>query len=193
MVSGMLYPVMPRKMTALRTALGCGDGEPDYSNLSSWGELSAGTALQPLGPLFPRIEIPKEEAKPSTKDKNKTQKSGSSKSKKEKTEGVISYDDFSQLDLRVARIVKAETVEGADKLLCLQVDAGGEPRQIVAGIAKSYEPASLVGKQVVMVANLAPAKIRGVVSQGMLLAADAGDQLRLVTVEPGAEPGARVR
>ncbi len=198
MVSGMLYPVMPAKMAALRGALGCADGEPDYSRLRHWGELASGTALQPAGPLFPRIQ-PAAKQDPAAKGAVGAPKSASKPKKPGKevpvstVEGIVSYDTFSQLDLRVARILSAEPVEGADKLLCLQVDTGGDSRQIVAGIAKSYEPAVLVGKHVVIVANLAPARIRGVTSQGMLLAADAGDQLRLVTVECGAEPGARVR
>ena len=191
MVSGMLYPVMPEKMTSLRTVLGCADGEPDYTRLRHWGELAPGTPLQSMGPLFPRIQTEKPaggESKPKTK-------SGATSGKKPSVqpEGTISYDTFSTLDLRVGCIEKAAPVEGADKLLCLQVRVGEETRQIVAGIAKSYAPSDLIGKQVIVVANLAPARIRGVESQGMLLAADAGDQLRLVTVESGAESGAKVR
>jgi methionyl-tRNA synthetase len=196
MVSGMLYPVMPAKMASLRAALGAAEGEPDYSRLSQWGELVRGTALDPIGPLYPRIQDAvaedKAEAAPAA-PKAVGQKKEAKPAKAELPEGVISYDTFSQVDLRVARILAAATIEGADKLLCLQVETGGEQRQIVAGIAKSYKPDALVGKQVVIVANLAPARIRGVASQGMLLAADAGDQLRLVTVDAGAEPGAKVR
>ena len=194
MVSGMLFPVMPAKMTALRRALGCSTDEPDYTRLSHWGELAPGTALQSIGPLFPRIQAdsqtkgeapaPKAEAAAKTKAKP---------AKEESVEGVISYDTFSQLDLRIAVVESAEPVKGADKLLCLQVRIGEESRQIVAGIAKSYAPADLIGKQVVVVANLAPARIRGVESRGMLLAADAGETLRLVTVEAGAQSGAKVR
>ena len=193
MVSGMLYPVMPDKMTALRTALGCADGEPDYTRLSHWGELVAGTSLQAIAPLFPRIqaEKPADAGKPAPKPAPAVK--GKQKSPPPAPEGTITYDAFGAVDLRVARIESAAQVKGADKLLCLQVRVGDVSRQIVAGIAQSYAPEDLVGKHVIVVANLAPARIRGVESQGMLLAADAGEQLRLVTVEPGAEPGAKVR
>jgi len=200
MVSGMLYPVMPGKMAALRTVLGCAGQEPDYSRLRHWGELESGTPLQAASPLFPRIQQEKAAgeapSRPSAKSSAKVApppKAAKADKAAVLPEGTVSYETFRQVDLRVARIVSAERIDGADKLLCLQVDAGGEPRQIVAGIAKSYTPEALVGKQVVMVVNLAPAKIRGVASQGMLLAADAGEGLRLVTVEPGAAPGAQVR
>jgi len=193
MVSGMLYPVMPEKMASLRKALGCADGEPDYTRLSHWGELAAGTPLHSTGPLFPRIQT---EKPAETASKGKAESSSRTSSGKKSSglpEGTISYDAFRTLDLRVGCIEEAEPVEGADKLLCLQVRVGEERRQIVAGIAQSYAPSDLMGKQVIVVANLAPARIRGVESQGMLLAADAGDQLRLATVEPGAASGAQVR
>jgi methionyl-tRNA synthetase len=90
----------------------------------------------------------------------------------EKTVEYLSFDDFKKLDLRIAKILTAEKVAGADKLLRLTVDIGTEERQVVAGIAKWYNPEDLIGRQVVMIANLAPAKIRGVESNGMLLAAD---------------------
>lgn len=97
---------------------------------------------------------------------------------------TISYDDFAKLDLRVATIVIAEAHPNADRLLKLQIDLGGERRQICAGISPYYEPSSLVGKQIVVVANLAPRKIRGEISNGMLLAAtvSAGDDKALTDV-----------
>lgn len=108
--------------------------------------------------------------------------------------GVIQYDDFARLDLRVATVTKAELHPNADKLLVLQVDLGGEQRQIVAGIRGYYEPAALVGRQIIVVANLAPRSMRGMESQGMLLAASTDDrsQLRLVTVQEPIAAGSRV-
>ena len=100
---------------------------------------------------------------------------------------------FLEIDLRVARVTAAERVENAERLLKLQVDLGGEQRQIVAGIAATYDPASLVGRQVIVVANLAPARIRGVESQGMLLAADGGSGPIVATFEREVPPGTRVR
>ena len=90
-------------------------------------------------------------------------------------------------------MLKAEKIEGADKLLKLQVDLGEEKRQLVAGIALHYLPEALIGKTIVVVANLKPAKLRGVESQGMLLAASTGDTLKLVTVDGGISPGATVK
>lgn len=106
----------------------------------------------------------------------------------------VSIDDFARIALRVARIVSAQKVEKADKLLKLQLDVGDEERTVVSGIAQWYQPADLVGRRVVLVANLKPAKLRGIVSQGMILAADDGEG-NLVLVEPGGDiaVGAEVR
>jgi methionyl-tRNA synthetase len=97
------------------------------------------------------------------------------------------------LELRVATVKSAELHPNADRLLVLKIDVGGEDRQIVAGIRKSYEPAALVGKQVVVVANLEPAKLRGVESQGMVLAASEGERVVLLRPDEALAPGAVVR
>jgi methionyl-tRNA synthetase len=108
---------------------------------------------------------------------------------------IIDIDRFRQVDLRVAQIVAAEPVEGADRLLRLQVDLGTEHRQLVAGIAAFYSPEQLVGRKIVVVANLKPARLRGVESQGMLLAAGGrapGAALGLLTVDDAIPNGTRV-
>ena len=107
----------------------------------------------------------------------------------------ITYEEFSKIDLRVGKIVKAERIEGSKKLLRLEVDIGGEIRQIVAGIAEYYAPEQLVGKKVIVVCNLQPKKIFGVESQGMLLAADVNGRPYLLTVDKEEEvpPGSKVR
>lgn len=105
----------------------------------------------------------------------------------------LSIDQFFELDLRVARVLAAERVENTDKLLRLQVDLGAEQRQIVAGVALSYEPEALIGKKIIVVANLQPARIRGVESQGMLLAADLGGRPIVATFDEDVPPGTRVR
>jgi len=107
---------------------------------------------------------------------------------------VISFDDFAKLDLRVGTITQADVHPAADKLLVLQVDLGSEKRQLVAGIRGHYEPAAIVGRQIVVVANLAPRKMRGVDSQGMLLAASTADhaQVILLTTDRPIAPGSRV-
>jgi methionyl-tRNA synthetase len=112
----------------------------------------------------------------------------------EETMAEISFDDFMRLDLRVGVVRSAEPVAGADKLLKLQVDVGeAEPRQIVAGVAEWYEPATLVGRRIPVLLNLAPRKIRGEVSQGMLLAADEEGRAFLLSPDGEVAPGARIR
>ena len=108
-------------------------------------------------------------------------------------EGLIDYEYFSKLELRTARIVSAERIEGANKLLKIQVVIGEERRQLVAGIALYYTPEQLRDKTVVVVANLKPAVIRGVKSEGMLLAATKGESVRLITVDGNLSSGATVK
>lgn len=105
----------------------------------------------------------------------------------------ISIQDFMNVELRVARVTAAERVEGTDKLMKLQLDLGDEKRQIVAGIAQVYAADALPGKKIVIVANLEPATIRGVESQGMLLAADSGDGPVVAGFDRWVAPGTRVR
>ncbi len=106
---------------------------------------------------------------------------------------TIAYEDFAKLDLRVARVERAEAVEGADRLLRLTLDLGGEKRQVLAGIRPAYTPEELLGRLVVVVANLAPRKMRFGVSEGMILAAGEGENIRLIAPDPGAKPGMAVR
>jgi methionine--tRNA ligase beta chain len=105
---------------------------------------------------------------------------------------MLSYDDFQKLDLRVAKIVAAEKIAGSDKLLKLQVDVGNEKRQIVAGIAQKYSADELVDKNIIILANLEPRKLRGIESQGMLLAAVEGDNTVLLTTDKEISAGAKV-
>ena len=190
-VSGMFYPTMPGKMSELQQVLGCQAGDPDFASLSHWGGLHSGAEIGEMRSLFPRIDRKQKSDDQPAKAKTSKDKP---KAKAEEAPGVarIEFTDFTKVDLRTARIVEAERIEGADKLLRLQIEIGSEKRQIVAGIALFYKPEELVGKTVVVVANLKPAKIRGVESNGMLLAATAGDALKLVSVEGEVASGARV-
>ena len=106
---------------------------------------------------------------------------------------LIGIEDFAKVQLRVGKIVAAERVEKSEKLVKLRVDIGTETRQVVAGIGKSYSPEQLLDKSIVIVANLKPAKLMGVESQGMLLAASAGDVLSVVTPDREIKPGAKVK
>jgi len=136
--------------------------------------------------LFPRIEAEKESKVEGQKSKVEAKK------EKVKEEGLIDIKDFSKVDLRVAKILKVEKVEGADKLLKLQIELGEDKRQIVAGIAEHYTPEDLVGKSIIVVANLKPAEIRGVDSNGMLLAAKKGKSLVLIAPEGEINSNAKV-
>ncbi|MEO6810535.1 MAG: methionine--tRNA ligase subunit beta [Isosphaeraceae bacterium] len=106
----------------------------------------------------------------------------------------ITYDDFAKLELRVAKILEARPHPNADKLLLLQIDVGDAQKQIVAGIRQHYTPEQLVGKQIVVVNNLAPALIRGEASNGMLLAASSGEKVVLLAPDdPDCVPGAKIK
>lgn len=105
---------------------------------------------------------------------------------------MISIDEFRRIDLRIATVKKVEPHPNADKLLVLKIDLGSEERQIVAGIRGQYEPATLVGRQIVVIANLETAKLRGMESQGMLLAASDGDRIVILTTEKPVTPGAKI-
>jgi methionyl-tRNA synthetase len=111
----------------------------------------------------------------------------------ETTPAKISIDDFRKIELKVATIKSAEAHPNADKLLVLQIDLGGEQRQICAGIRNSYTPEELVGKQIVVVANLETAKLRGLESQGMLLAASDDGRVIIMTPEKSVQAGAQVK
>ena len=113
--------------------------------------------------------------------------------KEEPREDLISFSEFQKLDLRVAKIEAADRVAGADRLLRLQIRLGDEQRQLVAGIAEHYAPSALIGRQIVVVANLQPATIRGVESQGMLLAASDDRGLALIAPDGEIGDGAEVR
>lgn len=193
-VSGLLYPVIPEKMRALRKAIGVDEKaiEPRLESLTAWGVLEPGRAAGGLDALFPRIQRKEKQDNPADQAVSKTKKVAGRK--KDGAEGValIPIDDFARVKLRVARVLEAETVPDADRLLKLQVEIGGEKRQLVAGIAEHYPPESLVGKLVIVVANLQPATIRGIPSEGMVLAAKKGKVLRLLTVDGDLPSGAVV-
>jgi len=191
--AALLYPVMPEKMVALRTALGMSDARPQLDKLTTFGVLEAGTEISQPGALFPRIELEKKEEKQPATPKKQKQKQQPKKKDEPSKDGLITFDQVMAVDLKTAVVLEAEKIEGADKLLKLQIDLGEEKRQLVAGIALHYKPEDLVGKTIVVVANLKPAKLRGVKSEGMLLAASLGDTLKLVTVDGEIGSGASVK
>jgi methionine--tRNA ligase beta chain len=106
---------------------------------------------------------------------------------------VINLDDFKKVELKVAKVLSAENIEGSDKLLKLQVDLGTEQRQILAGIAKYYKPGELTGKQIIIITNLEPRQMMGLESQGMVLAAGDGEVISLLTPDKEMSPGTSIR
>jgi len=174
-----LYPVMPDKIRQLLAILGT-TPEARYAETEwfEWGHNKPGTKLGRTDGLFPRIEV-KDEPVAEVKDLD--------------LKPEISFDEFIRLDIRVVKIIKAEKHPNADKLLLLQVDLGTEKRQVVAGIAEHWKPEDLVGKSVSIVANLKPAKIRGEISQGMIMAAEDETTVSPLIPLKDVEPGSKVR
>jgi methionyl-tRNA synthetase len=188
-VAILITPFMPNTAPKIWQQLGIERdfGSTSLADAKSWGGLVAGTKVAKPEPIFPRIEEEKV-AEP-------TQKVSAAKSlaaDKEQQSDLISIDEFAKMDLRVAKVLAAQKVKGADKLLTLTVDLGTEERTIVSGIAKHYTPEQLVGQNVVMIVNLKPAKIRGIESRGMVLAASSDETLTVVTA-PGMKPGSKVK
>jgi methionyl-tRNA synthetase len=201
-ISVHISPFMPNTPAKIREQLGITDeADTTWESVKTWGVLKPGVRVNKKEIIFPRVEEPKEEmesmektADPKKEDQqNQPAADKVQQEKKDAQDNLISIDDFAKVDLRVAEVLEAEKLKNADKLLKLQVRIGDETRQIVAGIAKYYEPEKLVGKNIIVVANLKPAKLRGVESQGMLLAASDNEKLALVTVDCKIVSGARVK
>jgi len=182
-----LYPVLPNSSLTLLSALSVLPSEAStlsLKDLFNWDIPEAGTKIKRCGPLFPRVDaekILKEEQRVEAKKEPEV---------KEEPQ-YITIEEFKRIDLRVAKVLFAEKVAGADRLLRLEVSCP-EKRQVVAGIAEYYEPQELIGKEVIIVANIKPAKIKGIVSEGMLLAAKDANGLAIIIPEREKEPGAKV-
>lgn len=167
-----------------------------WDTLASFDGTKAGTKVDKGQNLFPRIDVEKK-----LEELEKIRQEQLSKAEAQKVQPMqplkpeITIDDFDKIDLRVVKVLECEPVKKANKLLKLKVDLDGEERQVVSGIAKYYKPEDLVGKYVVLVANLKPVKLRGEISQGMILAASTDDDSKLFTVSiPGDLPtGSQVR
>ena len=183
-ISVLIEPFMPSTAEKIWQQLNMPEKFADIrlGDIKTWGKTPANLKIGEAQQLFPRIEVEEAvEEKPAKKNK---QENNTKSAKNEKAaDGAISIEDFSKVQLRVAEIIEAEAVPKADKLLKLKVSLGDEQREVVSGIAKHYEPQDLIGKKVILVANLKPAKIRGVVSHGMILAASADDELQVVTTD----------
>lgn len=189
-VSLMAEPVIPIASEKIWNQLGLADfKDADYKDLV-WGGIADGTHINKGPQLFPRIEIEKDEEAPAPKKAEKKQPK--KEEKKEEKKEAISIDDFFKTDLRVAEILTAEKVEKSKKLIKMTVSLGdGETRTVVSGISEYYQPEELIGKHVIFVSNLKPAKLMGIESQGMILAASKDGSLKVPFVDMPA--GSRVK
>ena len=199
-VSGILLsPFMPNTAEKIYAQIGADAALTSWEAAAQFGLLPAKAAVRKGETLFPRIDIKKELAllESLNAPKAAAPEQPAAAPKKEAPAGVaslIEIGDFAKIELRVAEITACEPVPKADKLLRLQLDDGAGGRQVVSGIAPWYAPAELVGKKIVVVANLKPAKLRGVESQGMILAADAGESdVKVLFVDPSVPNGSKVR
>ncbi len=184
-VSCLIYPIMPQTSLTMQKTLGIAKKDNGFFTLNeaaTWAQIKPGSIIAKPPMLFPRIDVKKnKDAKPAATPLKPALKD------------EITIDDFAKIDLRTAVVLSAEKIEKSNKLLKLRVDLGSEERQIIAGIAKSYTPDDLVGKQVIVVANLKEAKLMGEISQGMILAATNKKNLVLSAFDRDIIPGKTVK
>ena len=181
-VSVLLTPVMPYKMAEVRAVLALDDSTLTLDEARRFERLRPGTPIRLADAIFPRLQAGKEAAAKQQVPAAETATA----------DNLLDIAEFAKAELVVAVVLQAERVPGADKLLKLQIDIGTEKRQIVAGIAEHYAPEMLIGRRIIVVANLKPARIRGIESRGMLLAAHKGKQLVIVTPDGDAPAGSKV-
>lgn len=199
----LIAPFVPVTAPKIYEQLGLGKPESFFMADAVWGKLATGTKVQKGEPLFPRIEVT--EAGETVIAATKKTAAKAIKAEAPKTEAKkevkpaaaaaceITIDDFAKIDLRVATVVAAERVPKTDKLIKLQVKIGDEERTIVSGIAQHYKPENLIGKNVIVIANLKPAKLRGIESRGMVLAASDGEGNLVLADAPGIASGSKVK
>jgi methionyl-tRNA synthetase len=190
-VTALAHPVIPEATAKIWEQMGLGDIKKLALNQLAWGQLQLGTKLGEVQPVFPRadksaierMQKMEEEQRPALASESAAAKApaegsaahspqaGAVSAAAQDATGKISIDEFSKVELRVGLVKVAERVPKSDKLLRLEIDIGTETRQVLAGIAEAYAPETLVGRKVVIVANLAPRKMRGLESNGMIVAA----------------------
>lgn len=203
-VSIVLQPFLTNTPQGMWSQLGIEPGElTAWESAKQFGTLPGGTHVGKGEPLFPRLDATEEIAfiissmsggtTPAEPVAQAAAPTEGGKAEAPEMADEISIDDFAKVELRVAQVITAEPVAKADKLLKLQLDLGFEQRQVVSGIAKYYTPEQMVGRKVICVTNLKPVKLRGELSQGMILAASEGDQLTLATVPDSMPNGAKVK
>jgi len=193
-ISVLVSPFIPSSSSKINTQLGVADDVITWDSIKEFGNIKPGTSIQKGDVVFPRIDVDK---KLEELDKIREEQIKATEAKDAlKMEPVgpeITIDDFAKVDLRVAKVLECEKIQGSSKLLKLQVELGGEKRQVVSGISKYFKPEELIGKTVVLVANLKPVKLKWEDSFGMILAAENGDKLSLVTIDGDLPTGSKIR
>ena len=186
--AGLLTPFMPDTCAEIFRRIGA--AAPDWDSLTRFGVLPAAAAVTTGAALFPRIDLDKELA-----ELEAIQQAAKAPAADPLPEPLpqIDFDTFSKVEMTVVKVLSCEPVKKSEKLLKFQLDDGtGTPRQILSGIAKYYKPVALVGKTLVAVTNLAPRKMMGQMSCGMLLSAERGDKLHLVMLDDAVPAGSRL-
>lgn len=190
----LLSCFMPSTMPKVWEQIGADESLITYENAGKFGVLPQNVTVHKGDVLFPRLDIDKEtEELNAILLKNAPKSEDADKANLTPIAEMIKIDDFGKVDLRVAEVKACEKVPKAKKLLCLQLDDGFGTRQVVSGIAKWYTPEDLIGKKIIVVANLAPAKLCGVESNGMIVAADVGEDARVIFVDKDIPNGSKLR
>ena len=207
-ISILIQPFMPETPQKIWFQLGLKENssEVDWESSKKWGLYPLSVVINKSDVIFPRIDLKKEleelqvqmnEEVKETKEVKQKERGKQEKFKADEQievkQDYITIDDFAKVDLRIAKVLEADKIEGSDKLLKLKLEMGLEIRQVVSGIAKFYTDTEIIGKYVIVVANLKPIKIKGIDSQGMILAASDDKALVLATIDANMESGAKVR
>ncbi len=195
-ISILLAPFLPETAPKIQQQIGVSEQAANWESAGKWGILPAGTQMGEAVVLFPRIDAKKEIEELESMKASKVPEKSVEEKKKQEIIGLaqIGIEDFAKVELRVAEIVACEPIKKAKKLLKLTLNDGtDEPRTVASGIAKWYQPSDLIGKKIILVANLKPAVLCGVESCGMILAADcAGDDVKVIFIE-NMPNGAKIR
>jgi len=194
----LLPPFMPERCARIKAQIGADASLLTWDAAGVWGLPRGGARVARGENVFPRLDLKKElEALEELTAKAKSEPAakaaaGEDEGEAADTVDIISIDDFNRVDIRVAEVVSCQPVPKSDRLLSLQLEAGGETRQVVSGIARWYRPEELIGKKLLLVSNLAPAKLRGVLSEGMILAATVDGAARLIFADGDIPTGSRL-
>jgi methionyl-tRNA synthetase len=196
-ISVLIRPFMEKTSDEIFSRLGYETKDHSWEESKTWGLIPSGQKVHRGDVLFPRLDIEKEllrlnKENEKLMEERREKRSLGKKPKEKLKKSYIDIDDFDKIDLRIGKVLEVKKHPRADKLLVFKIQLGEEIRQIVSGIAKYYSPEELVGKNVVIVANLKPIKLRGEESQGMILSAADEKKLSVITTLSGIDSGAKV-